>query len=430
MKLDPVELRGVGIQITKLDGEAKSNEREAGQGLLAFGKSKTEVSRQATPVIQEVDERPSKAEEAPLAEEAVIAIPSSPYSATHTSPSRTRSPSGSPPSIQVVNATAGPSRIPTSSDGIDPEFLAALPPELRQEVKRDFVRARTASERPESAPPTDDSPTKPKGKHAAAHITKQLRPQRKTHLTAAAVAELPLYGAWSAAASKGKEREEADDDLEKIGIYFVSELRDLGIDPLFLADLPPEMQKEVVDQERQRKRQRQMLHRPADTSRIRAREREKGKNRVSASVSPGRFSRGGSNPPKQQPQVQIGPTISRPPKPKLFNASTLPEVMDIVSRWIESRRGSGPAAKDADKVRAYLVKCMSQDYGLAGVEMAVEVLKFMRVVIEEKWEEGLVDNEFAVGDDLAGREWWETWRGFRAEVDRLSVERLGAGLRL
>lgn len=112
--------------------------------------------------------------------------------------------------------------------------------------------------------------------------------------------------------------------------------------------------------------------------------------------------------------------------------------MTIVSRWIESRvsKGAGPAPKDAGKVKAYLVKCMDPESGLGGVEIAVEVLKFMRVVIEETWEESAVDDEYAMGlgmkeeSVLAGRAWWATWREFRDEVERVSVQRFGAGLRL
>jgi DNA repair protein REV1 len=425
MKIDPVEMRGVGIQITKLDGEGGKAERMVGQGMLSFGKKRGReevepitptkpvkdeapvrtLSKSRSPSPEILEDKPEKAIEPPITRRTV-----------------SRSPE------QTVQAPeqpiAGPSRLvpAVSSDGIDPDFLAALPDDLRQEVKRDHAiskaRSRANSEKPitdrqpirEPERATTISPAK-KGMHATAHITKQLRPKVKTQLKASAISELPLYGAWN----KANGREDVvdlstdTDDGEKIGIYFVKDLKELGIDPNFLKDLPEEMQKEVVDQEMSRRNKRTLLHRPADTHRIKPRARD--------SASPSR-SRAGSTPIIRP----IGPTIIRPAKPKLFNATTLSEVTDIITKWIDSRKGSGPAIKDAKKVEAYLVKCMRPEFGLGGMELAVEVLKFMRVTIDERWEEGIEDD--------VGGEWWSTWRGFRDVVDALCREAFGAGLRL
>jgi len=426
MKVDPVEMRGVGIQITKLDGEGGKAEREVGQGMLSFGKKRTreEVdpitptkpvkdeapmrtpSKSRSPSPEVLEDKPEQAIEPPLIRSRTVSR----------SPERTVRPPERP--------IAGPSRLvpAASSDGIDPDFLAALPDDLRQEVKRDHAiskaRSRANSEKPitdrqpirEPERATTISPAK-RGMHATAHITKQLRPKVKTQLKASAIAELPLYGAWN----KANGREDVVDlstdidDGEKIGMYFIKDLKELGIDPNFLRDLPEEMQKEVVDQEMTRRNKRTLLHRPADTHRI--------KPRARASASPSR-SRAGSTPIVRP----IGPTITRPAKPKLFNATTLSEVTDMITKWIDSRKGSGPAIKDAKKVEAYLVKCMRPEFGLGGMELAVEVLKFMRVTIDERWEEGIEDD--------VGGEWWGTWRGFRDVVDGLCREVFGAGLRL
>jgi DNA repair protein REV1 len=455
MKLDPVELRGVGIQITKLEGETgKSNEREAGQGMLSFGKKRGDDANPRSESVKPI--APSEAVKE-VEEEVEVRPASRSRSGTRT---RTASPdrqdkanreksSLATVAVAEINApaavdaarrvvVAGPSRLAAaaSSDGIDPDFLAALPDELRQEVKRDHAmtraRARAGSEMSNSDKTAGEttarersttvSPAKAKGRHAAAHITKQLRPGVKTQLKAAAISDLPLYGAWNKAKLATDEivdlSAEADvADSEKVGNYFVKDLRELGIDPLFLKDLPEEMQKEVVDQELAVSNRRNMLHRPADTSRVRAKAKERGR----ASVSPTRSSRAGSVP--VLPRI-IGPTVTRPAKPKLFNATTLPEVSEIITKWIDSRRGSGPAVKDAGKVKAYLVKCMTPEYGLGGLEMAVDVLKFMRVEIDERWEEEGCE------DDLVGREWWDTWRGFKEAVDQLSRATFGTGLRL
>jgi len=425
MKVDPVEMRGVGIQITKLDGEGGKPEREAGQGMLSFGKKRQRDEEVAEPItsIKVIKDglprersvsRSVSSSPQPIAESVKLAT-NQPISHPVTrSRTVTRSPERPDP---------GPSRLipAASSDGLDPDFLAALPDDLRQEVKRDHALTKARSRANSEKPITDVQVTKDrdrattispkKGMHATAHITKQLRPKVKTQLKASAISELPLYGAWN----KAKIPEDIVDlsndegEKEKIGNYFIKDLEELGIDPAFLRDLPEEMQKEVVDQEMSRRNKRTLLHRPADTHRI--------KPRTRASASPTR-SRGGSVPVAKI----LGPTITRPTKPKLFSATTLDEVTDIITKWIDSRKGSGPAIKDSKKVEAYLVKCMRPEYGLGGMEMAIEVLKFMRVTIDERWEEGIEDD--------VGGEWWGTWRGFRDVVDGLCRESFGAGLRL
>jgi len=425
MKIDPVEMRGVGIQITKLDGEGGKAEREVGQGMLSFGKKRgREEVDPVTPTKVVKDEAPRErtlSRSRSHSPEVLEIVPEIAVQRQITRPrtvSRSPEPTVPPPERPI----AGPSRLvpAASSDGIDPDFLAALPDDLRQEVKRDHAISKARSRANSEIPVTDRQPIREpdrattispakRGMHATAHITKQLRPKVKTQLKASAIAELPLYGAWSKANGKQEVVDLSNDDGEEIGIYFVKDLNELGIDPNFLKDLPEEMQKEVVDQEMTRRNKRTILHRPADTHRI--------KPRARASASPTR-SRAGSAPVVRP----IGPTITRPAKPKLFNAITLSEVTDIITKWIDSRKGTGPAIKDAKKVEAYLVKCMRPEYGLGGMELAVEVLKFIRVTIDERWEEGIEDD--------VGVEWWDTWRGFRDVVDGLCREAFGAGLRL
>ena len=259
MKLDPKELRGVGIQMTKLDSDS------SGQGTLSFGKRKQ------------------------------------------------------PP------------------DSIDPDFLAALPEDLREEVKRDHSRSKhAAATLPEDLPqevkrdsrskhaantaalpedPRQEVKRDSKSKHPTAHITRQLRPRVKTHLKAGAVANLPLYNAWNAVPV---------DLTDEVGDFSVAELRDLGIDPEVFEALPPEMQKEIVDEERRKHGRQKLLHRPADHSRLKARKH---------TVSP------------------TPPEVSLPPRPSLLKATSLEDVKKTITLWIDSRKGGPPASKDAERVK-------------------------------------------------------------------------------
>ncbi|ORX36643.1 hypothetical protein BD324DRAFT_656542 [Kockovaella imperatae] len=458
MRLDPAELRGVGIQITKLDGE-KPVEREPGQAVLSFGSKVHTKSEPGTPDREisinkgenlesspNMIDEPTRQGSSPLAESpSIFHDPRSPSPEHH--PARPANPS--PPLtrrrsaiLNHHNAEAGPSRLQESSDGIDAEFLAALPPELRQEVKRDFGRSRQAAravEPPAPKPTHAPVPARTKGKNSFAHITKQLRPKTKTQLKASAIADLELYGAWaknqdSNQASKPtsdaiqQDRQEVvsvvsdEEEDSTIGRYRTSELREIGIDPEVFGELPEDMRDEIVAEERRKVQQRKILHRPADTSRARARATGTGYTRT-ASLSPSRTSRAGSIPPVGKPLA----SVSLPAKPTLLTATTLPDVLETVTKWIESREGAPPAAKDAAKVKKYLVKCMDPLSGATGVEIVVEVLRWMRTLISEQWMHSLPGRS---GEDDPGSQWWAVWRDFKGEMDQLSINRFGATLRI
>ena len=413
MRMDPKELRGVGIQITKLDGEKPAVvEREPGQGALKFSvkpaaPSKPELMEKAEPKQQ------VEVSEAVMVQKGKAKEADSP------------SPVSAPPQARLPLDGVHP-----SSEGIDPDFLAALPPSLQEEVQRDYETTRKARKRSKahSVPPepVQESESPSIGRHAAAHITRQLRPKVKTQLKAGAVAELPLYSAWAQAGQADSEsgglEAESSRRTEKVGKYLVSELEDLSIDPDVFGALPEDMREEIILEERRKARQRKLLHRPADTSRLPARERERALQ--SASPSSNRAYRAGSIPAQTKAQNQKPlVAVSLPQKPSLLKATALPDVLDTITRWIDSRKGAAPAEKDAAKVRTYLVKCFDEGMGMQASENAVEVLKWMRLEIGLRWGGPSVDDD-------AGQAWWVTWRGFRQVVDELAVKRFGAPLRL
>lgn len=435
LNIDPVELRGVGIQVTKLDTGGTEN-RPTGQRTLNFAKQ------------SKIDAEP----------------------------------------------VAGPSRLPgqaqkTETDGLDPEFLAALPPSIASEVCRDHALNKSDATRPAAVQPTrtpslevisipssspppnaesprsflppspqaDTSPAKAiskiKGPNEAAHIARQLRPKTKVQMKAGMVAEGPLFGAWSKARDKTVEIEldkttqqkstivdltsysspqdvgsgikaELEEDQVVEG-YALSYLRSLGIDLDVLLALPKAIRKEVIVQEEENARRRQALFQPGDRLRSRA---------TSTSVSPVKLGgvvgyRGRSTSRSVPPQQRQSIKIIRPPKPALMNSTELPDVLRTIELWIESREDSPPAEKDAIKVTAFLKKCLNDGEGKVGdgVEKVVEVLRWMRVIINEKWAQDEGPNE---STSEAGREWWRIWRHMKDEVNLICVEKFGAGLRI
>jgi DNA repair protein REV1 len=118
----------------------------------------------------------------------------------------------------------------------------------------------------------------------------------------------------------------------------------------------------------------------------------------------------------------------------------LPDVLNTIERWIASRGVKGPAERDSKKVEAYLLRLVDADQGLGGIEVAVECLKWMRLVLEDRHgvgESAEVVN--ATGADGTGqsplrgqakREWWSTWERFKSNVGEKVQLVLGAPLKL
>ena len=112
------------------------------------------------------------------------------------------------------------------------------------------------------------------------------------------------------------------------------------------------------------------------------------------------------------------------PRPTLLNAQDLPDVLNTIERWIASRGTKGPAERDSKKVEAYLVKLIDVDQGLGGIEMAVECLKWMRLILVERHG----SDHVAEGEHSAGKQWWSTWERFKSNVSQRVLDALGAPL--
>ncbi|KAK1924231.1 hypothetical protein DB88DRAFT_535146 [Papiliotrema laurentii] len=380
MKLDPKELRGVGIQITKLDGEV-GPERAAGQGTLSFGvKRKRFEGKDGGEDTTSGDVTPDLATEDP--DPGVVATVK--------------------PDEMSIEPSATTTLVPS---------IESIPPPARSTPPLTRRRASLPEQPREAEMP--ETPPKAREKHAAAHITRQLRPKLKTQMKAAAVADLPLYGAWARAGEKAEAIDLTENDDDEVGGYRLSEIRELGLDPGVFKELPEDLRKEIIEEERRKNRQRQVLYRPADTSRLKSVDRDTTRT---GSLSPARSSRAGSAAPHGRPLV----AVSLLPKPSLLKATSLPDILDTIDRWIDSRKGGPPAERDAAKVKLYLVKCLDEGVGVGAVENAVEVLRHMRLEIEDRWP---TENE-------AGQAWWNTWRDFVRAVNERAVLRFGAPLRL
>lgn len=380
MRLDPVELRGIGIQVTKLEF---GGDVGGGQPTISFkgkgvGKREGEGQRSVSAMLAEDEEREEREER----EETPNSMPSPP-------PSPGLVPTA-PPSPSRDDPRPGAQ----ASSEIDPDLLAHLPPEVHADAKAQ-IRAERASKRehPQPVPPPAAAPAR----NPAAHITKQLRPKLKTQLRATEIAELPLYTAWGRAGeraerSKSRSASLAPDGVEvidvdaedDIGGYAARELRALGIDLDVFAALPPDVQADAVAQKRTEKGRQAALFRPKPKGR-------------------------GETPPAGLRRAALPPPVAHiPHKPALGNHTDLPAVARQLAQWVAST--PAPETGDVARVRKYLLKCLAR-MGMGGIEHVTALLRGMRVV---------------VGTEA----WCEAWESLRDAVDEEVRRSMGAGLRL
>ncbi|GMK58315.1 hypothetical protein CspeluHIS016_0503470 [Cutaneotrichosporon spelunceum] len=371
MLLDPVELRGVGIQVTKLEF---GSELVGGQPTLSFAKrvAKMEEGQRPLSAMLKRVERVEPAAKPPAEKPLVPTEPSE----------EVELPS---PSALIATESPTPATSPSPADHaspeLDPGLLAVIPPELHADARAQY-RAERKRQREVELERQEPQPKRPQ-LNGAAHITRQLRPKLKTQLRAGEVAELPLYTAWGRAGQRSRpgsrkgtrepESRAASVPVEVIDVEeheeaATRELRALGIDPDVYAALPPDVQAEVVAQERAR--------RPVI--------------------------KGGKKRAQQQGAAPVAQPTS---KPALFGERSTPGVAGVLASWVSS---GPPARKDVERVTGYLLKCLS---GLGGIEHVTALLRSMRALEPEG-------------------EWANVWETLRAAVDEGVTERMGAGLRL
>lgn len=427
MALDPAELRGIGMQVVKLEGSTSAPaqpERARDQPALVFKAVKTSPAKlpnnsgngngiAATTLLQE-------------------------------------------PSPFFVGPQASTSATsPASDDKLDSSFLEAMPPSIRKEleeaaaVRGSRSMSRAASEMPKATmvrPPKQPSRASTRSpaerrtseRNAAAHITKQLRPGVKSFLPAKTLAEQPL---WKAARKMRAVTPIQEDDASvidltdtpskrpretkpEIGAYKVTYLKDLGIDLDWFAALPSDMQEEQVQYKRNEARRAsavQSKNAGRGHTRLAQYTLHDGARRLgslSASVSPSR-DRGRSS----SVGLQAAPiSVRRMAKPTLSKKETVSDIMDVVSKWVEAGRAEGPADRDVARVKKYLGKCLNvNEGGQSGLGDACTVLSWWKGLLTELWPER---------DSEVGRKWWTAWERALEDANAVALQRFRAPLKL
>ncbi|TFK84014.1 DNA repair protein [Polyporus arcularius HHB13444] len=386
---DPKELRGIGIQIQKLEKASGAQEAELGQAVLPFKRVVAVKQKETAPKI--AVQPPSQEDE-----------------------------------VQIVErpAQAEPVDLPSFSQ-VDMSVFEALPEDVRKELEAEYSKRRSVT--PQAGPaPKEPSPVPEAGPSKkllvrgvnVKRITQQLAPRNRPLLS-------PL------------------NNLFAKRVYSSSvnvterELRKYGIDPEVFAVLPPEMQREQL-----------AAHRTPGVT-LYTGERKvlkptafRGKR---SSRSPGFVFR---PPPPPQAVFVEPPTLKqqgREKGEKLF-FSEKEDVQRVIEAWVEAFREGAPNQRDVDYFAKFLVQSVDGARASdAGVERAVAVVKWWLVLLRRHfgaWEhvpepesgaqepEGVGGRPARITSEYVGRAWWRAFKEVKEKMDVAARKKFGGCLSL
>ncbi|KAK6358685.1 deoxycytidyl transferase [Orbilia blumenaviensis] len=249
-------------------------------------------------------------------------------------------------------------QLPAQSQ-LDPSVLDELPEDIRAEILAEYGRAGASGSnngtgtggaaggsKPAGSGPKPQTPNKSRISTAAAgpsNIKKQT-PKKKTP----AATNTLGFSRPVASASKAEPPNSTPPEA-------------LGIDPEFLAELPPDIREEVIAQAR------------ADKKRAEARAASLAVAKKNLSRQPVPVPRPGSN----QRKVVTVPVRKRS---ILQGASTLNDIRNLITNWYNSARIEGPHVEDVEDVVGWLRTVVTDE---RDVEKAVNVVKWLEWVVVE-----------------------------------------------
>jgi DNA repair protein REV1 len=459
---DPKELRGIGIQIQKLEkATANSAAPEVGQGLISFKpRDKEPPKNVSSGKGNEKEKRTITSWPVPTNPSAIVISSDDPPTEIRLSPpqievevvtavAKTREEQD--PTTALVERAAEPFHpdLPSFSQ-VDMSVFKALPEDVRRELEAEYSRRSVPppAEAQEAPAPTTvvttnatagpsrlPAPAKwvawgdrvPKN---SKRIAQQLAPKRG----GAVVPRTDQWDAltkWLEKPKKFKGKRAGPSHV----VYDASpnKLRSLGIDPEVFGLLPPEIRREqlsgakiaidtgalplLTDESK-------LIIKPVKTMVI-------------------RYPR--LPPPKASYLPQ--PVLKMPGEKRGYRVSyTEPnDIQGLVEKWVTGFRRHPPNQKDVDRFSKWLLSCMdSGKAGDVGMEKAVKVMKWWLFLLRRNWGwlEGiesfdLDEDEFEEGgkdgsyyEREVGKAWWMAFQTVKKQMDSYSRKRFGGCISL
>ncbi|KAI6082131.1 impB/mucB/samB family protein [Hypoxylon rubiginosum] len=446
-KFTPGDLRGLGVQLTKLEPlKTSMSGSDSSQKKLSFGAFRTPGSARKPSLdpIQDnngLEETSSK----PVRSESVDPITESPLTPRKPKPG----PRHSLFTIAQASETDAKANTPLNIGGTqfimpsnpDPAVLAELPPDIRSRLMNQGPRSRSISEardeppavksRTQSPALVDEIPPEidPEVFNALpddmkAEVLEQYRPRsrqqsvlpqspRKDRLIQPPKQRTPTKRRGRGVGLRTRERQ-ADANAKVVQTNFLSFQRqqqpaaaaagpsaeDLEeIDPAFLAELPEDMRKEVLADHRRRRAQRSGL----DLSKLQ-------KNQPPAAAANAASS--------GQTRLLFGP------KPAKISFTTdgltsIPEIRDMLHVWHRETRDEGPHARDVEMLERYLARVVVEERNM---DKAQKLVRWLEYLVEDSHDDDGIEEIGSRGKDA----WRDVVGQVKMEVQR-AVRARGLG---
>lgn len=373
---DPKELRGISIQIQKLEKGPTAAASGPGQAVLPFKAKPTQPAAEPT--------ARNTGSEAPTKPNIVIEPPSQDSE------------------IEIVEPPPkpGPSAIDLPSfSQVDMSVFDALPDDVRKELEAEYNRRSTT-------PAVEAGPSRSRSVSAAGEpkvkisvkgtnvkrITRQLAPRNRTGMSPT---KSTLFAKRDGA--KGLNVSER-------------ELRKLDIDPEVFAMLPVDLQREQLAAARHAKAPGAAVY--AERKVLKPKPRAK---------SP-------SVPYYRQPAPKAKyiepPFLKQQGKGEKLYFTETDDVQRVIEAWVDGFREYPPNQRDVEYFAKYLVQCVEGARSkTAGVEKAVAVVRWWLVLLRRHyalWEDGadfIEDNPSSLTSEVVGRAWWKAFREVKTKID-------------
>ena len=411
---DAKELRGIGIQVQKLESNSGSSDTSGGQAVLPF-------KAQPQPPINDVKGSTGTSRDIFHKPEIVVQPPSQDVT------------------IDDPVKTSHTFDLPSFSQ-VDMTVLEALPRDLREELENEYRRRSTSpfvSRGPvannishqvtaAAAAPVQPLninnknnrqsvgpsvfPQKPKSETNYKRITRQLAPRSRATVSPAKSA---LY-AW-ALPKKNKTMSVSISEAK---------LRDLGLDPEVFAVLPIKVQHEQLVMARLIKAKGSLPEPPAERKILKA---------PKAQLPPDFVTYRAPNPKARHIQPPFLRQQGKTKNEKLYFTET-DDIQRILETWLTTYRHWVPKEKDVDFLSKYLFQSVDRSKATdVGVERAIAVMKWWLVLSRRFWpaSEYLEEEDFDSSQrDPVGEAWWDAFRRVKDGMDAIARKRFGGRLSL
>ncbi|KAI0845148.1 DNA repair protein [Daldinia vernicosa] len=437
-KFSPGDLRGLGVQLTKLEPIKTSlSGPDGSQKKLTFGAFRTPglSKKPALEPIQdgsgteEASSRQARSEpQDPITESPLT--PRKPKPERHPAFALSQASKADAKANTPLNISGTQFIMPSNPD---PAVIAELPPDIRSRLMEQGRRAipeprdeltpaatksRTQSPAPVDAiipPEIDPEVFNALPDDMKAEILEQYRPRsrRQTPLPQSPRRDRTIQPLKQRTPTKrrvpnlfARARERQADASAKIVQTTIAKQPDPNdvqdLDPEFLAELPEEVRQEVIADHQRRRRVRSAL----DLS------KHNQNNKRNSDIGSGNGNGNGEQEPgaallpNGQTRLRFNP---RPPKVGFTSngLTSLPEIRDMLNVWHRETRDEGPHRRDAEMLEKYLVRVVLEEKDM---DKAAKLVRWLDYLVEDSGGDGGEEMEYR------GKETW------REVVGRVKME--------